>query len=67
MTRLEKAYELNSKEYENKEVIEREYCPYFLDVGSEDADDNTKVFNNNGDVIGCRDMSCKLCWNEEYI
>ncbi len=65
MKRIDRAYEQNKKEYESKDIIIIEYCPYFLDVGEDDADAGTTVEDSNGNVLGCRGITCVKCWDRE--
>lgn len=40
-------------------------CPYFLDCGLDDLDEDTKV-GDYGNIKGCRGITCERCWNKEY-
>ena len=39
-------------------------CPYFLDCGEDDLDENSKV-GDYGNIKGCRDITCEDCWDKE--
>jgi len=73
MKRLEKAY----LQYPNGIVLSKgnvlisdtyitDCCPYFLDCGADDLDEDTKV-GNYGHIKGCRGITCEKCWDKEYI
>ena len=41
-------------------------CPSW--IGEElSVDNNTRIFDKNGNVIGCRGITCIECWYQEYI
>ena len=42
------------------------YCPYFLDCGKDDMDNDTVKEVYGEMTIGCRGITCEECWNKEY-
>lgn len=68
MTRLEKAYEEfpTGLIYEGCTLQNFDCCPYFLDLGDDNLDQYSTKEKDN-EVIGCRGITCKECWNKEYI
>lgn len=55
MTCLEKAM---------KDLIQ-DCCPSGYSKGANDVDRKTSEENENGDIIGCRGISCEECWNQQ--
>lgn len=73
MKRLEKAYlqypngiVLSKGNVLTKDMLIEDCCPYFLDCGEDDLNEETKV-GEYGDIKGCRGITCEKCWDKEYI
>ena len=72
MKRLEKAYTLypNGVVYGDdigvRKVSITECCPYYINCGEDDLDEQTKV-GEYGDIRGCRGISCDQCWDKEIL
>lgn len=41
-------------------------CPYYLDCGEDDLDEDTKV-GTYGSIKGCRGITCEKCWDKPYV
>lgn len=69
MKRIEKAYELNpdgiAYEVSGNKVYIMDCCPYFLDCGEDYLDEETKV-GDDGNIKGCRGITCEECWDKPY-
>lgn len=67
MTRLEKAYQEypNGLIYEGCTLQKLQCCPYFIDMGDDNMDEDTLVESREG-VIGCRGITCVQCWGKQY-
>jgi len=70
--RLEKAYIkypngiVFSSEFLKSDTYITDCCPYFLDCGNDDLDEDTKI-GEYGYIKGCRGITCEKCWDKEYI
>ena len=63
MKRIERAIERENKKLKDRIIIGS--CPCYIDNELPDLDDEIKMFNSDGNIIGCRGITCEECWNQE--